>query len=66
MIIAYSEKTLWSNIDKQQLAIIDEANWMNHYIATAEIECVEDCVRNIEDSLKAIKENLELLKGEEM
>lgn len=66
MIIAYSEKTLWSNIDKQQLAILDEVNWMNHYIATAEIECVEDCVRNIEDSLKAIKENLELLKGEKM
>ena len=66
MIIAYSEKTLWSNIDKQHLAILDEVNWLNHYIATAEIEYVGDCVRNIEDSLKAIKENLELLKGEEV
>ena len=32
----------------------------------ADIECVEDCVHNIEDCLKAIKENLENLKGESL
>ena len=66
MIIGYSEKTLWNNINKQWESIDDEVNWMNHYIATGEVECVEDCVRNIADSCTAIMENLEHLKGEKL
>ncbi len=66
MIIGYSEKTLWNNINKQWESIEDEVNWMNHYIATGEVECVEDCVRNIADSCIAIMENLEHLKGKKL
>ena len=66
MEIGYSEKTLWSQIAKAQLEIHDESEWLNHYTATGEVECVEDCVRNIEDSLTAIRECLALLKEKEM
>ena len=66
MQIGYSKKTLWSMINKQWESIEDETNWMNHYIAIGDVECVEDCVRNIADSCKAILENIEYLKGEKM
>ena len=66
MEIGYSEQTLWRQINHQWEQITDEVNWMNHYIATGEVECVEDCVSNIADSLTAIRENLTLLKGKEM
>ena len=66
MIIGYNPKDLWRQIAKQQLEIRDEADWLNHYTATAEIECVEDCVRNIMDSCTAILENIENLKGEDL
>lgn len=66
MIIGYDTKTLWRQIAKQQLEIRDEADWLNHYTATEEVECVEDCVRNIIDSCTAIMENLEHLKGEKL
>ncbi len=66
MFIGYSESTLWRNIAKQQLEIRDEADWLNHYTATQDIDCVEDCVRNIMDSCKAIMENIENLRGEKM
>lgn len=66
MEIGYSEQTLWRQINHQWEQIADEVNWMNHYIATGEVECVEDCVNNINDSLTAIRENLTLLKGKEM
>ena len=66
MQIGYSEKTLWSMINKQWESIEDEINWMNHYIAIGDVECVEDCTRNIADSCKAILENIEYLKGEKM
>lgn len=66
MEIGYSEKTLWKQIAKAELEIHDESDWLNHYIATGEIEFVEDCVRNIEDSLTVIRECLALLKGKEM
>ena len=66
MQIGYSEQTLWKAIDKQWQSIEDELAWMNHYIATGEIEDVEDCVKNIQDSLDAIKENVEYLKGESL
>ena len=64
MEIGYNPKDLWRKIAKQQLEISDEADWLNYYTATEEIDCVEDCVKNIEDSLIAIKECLEHLKGE--
>ena len=66
MQIGYSEQTLWRAINKQWESIEDEVNWMNHYIATGEAECVEDCARNIQDSVNAILENLENLKGESL
>ena len=66
MEIGYSEKTLWRQINHQWEQIADEINWMNHYIATGEVECVEDCARNIADSITAILENTGHLKGEEM
>ena len=65
MFIGYSESTLWWNIAKQQLEIRDEADWLNHYTATQELYYVEDCVRNIMDSCKAIMENIENLRGEQ-
>ena len=66
MEIGYSVPTLWRNINRQWEEIESETQWLNHYIATNEIECVEDCVRNIADSCKAILENIEYLKGEQM
>lgn len=66
MIIGYDSKTLWRNINHQYEEIVDEANWLNHYIAIAEVDCVEDCAHNIMDSCKAILENIENLKGEEL
>lgn len=66
MEVGYNPKDLWRQIAKKQLEISDEADWLNHYTATEEIDCVEDCVKNIEDSLIAIKECIEHLKGEEM
>ena len=66
MIIGYDEKTLWRNINHQWEQIHSETQWMNHYIATGEIECVEDCVRNIADSITAIQENIAHLKGEKL
>lgn len=66
MIIGYSESTLWQNIAKQQDSIRDEADWLKLYISTQELDCMEDCVRNIMDSCTAIMENLEHLKGEKL
>lgn len=66
MFIGYSESTLWQNIAKQQDSIRDEADWLKLYISTQELDCVEDCVRNIMDSCKAIMENIENLRGEKM
>ena len=64
MIIGTSEKTLWAQINKQWESIDSEVKWLNHYIATGEVECVEDCARNILESCKAILENTDSLKGE--
>ena len=66
MIIGYNPKDLWRQIAKQQLEIRDEADWLNYYTVTEEIECVEDCVRNIMDSCTAILENIENLKGKDL
>lgn len=66
MIIGTSEKTLWAQINKQWENIDSEIKWLNHYIATGEVECVEDCARNILESCKAILENTDALKGEKL
>ena len=66
MIIGYSEKTLWNNIVKQLDEIQSEHDWAVHYRHTKEVECIEDCVRNIADSCTAILENIKDLKGEEL
>ena len=66
MIIGYNPKDLWRGINHQWEEMDSELKWLNHYIATGEVECVEDCVRNIMDSCTAILENTEHLKGEEL
>ena len=64
MQIGYSEETLRMNVCKQFADIESEFNWMMHYFHQKDWECVEDCVRNIQDSLNAISENVENLRGE--
>ena len=67
MEIGYSEPTLLLGIIRQAQEIASEGRWIEHYAHTpAELECVEDCIHNIEDCLVAIKENFELLKSEKM
>lgn len=64
MQIGYSEETLKSNINKQFDEIESEYKWMLHYYSQKDWDCVEDCARNIQDSLAAILENTDNLKGE--
>ena len=64
MQIGYSEETLRMNVCKQFADIENEFNWMKYYFHQKDWDCVEDCVRNIQDSLVAILENVENLKGE--
>lgn len=66
MIIGYSEDTLWNNITKQLSEIQSERDWAVHYKHIEEVECLEDCVRNIIYSCTAIIEDLEHLKGEKL
>lgn len=66
MAIGYSDKTLWANINHQWELIDDEVKWLNHYIAIGDIDCVENCVQEIESSLAVIKTATEMLKSEEM
>lgn len=64
MQIGYSEETLRMNVCKQFADIESEFNWMKYYFHQKDWDCAEDCVRNIQDSLVAILENVENLKGE--
>ena len=68
MEIGYSEETLRNNIICQVEQIGEESEWLAYYFATApaSVECIEDSVKNILDSCKAILENIEHLKGEKM
>lgn len=66
MQIGYSEETLRMNVCKQFTDIESEFDWMRYYFRYKELECVEDCIRNIQDSLTAILENIENLKGESL
>ena len=64
MQIGYSEDTLRFNICKQFAEIDSELRWLRYYYRQKDNDCMEDCVRNIQDSLTVILENLENLKGE--
>lgn len=68
MEIGYSEETLRNNIICQVEQIGEESEWLANYLTTEpmQTECIEDSVRNILDSCKAILENIEHLKGEPM
>lgn len=66
MQIGYSEDTLRMNICKQFADIESEYKWMKYYFHQKDWDCVEDCVRNIQDSLRAISENVKSLKGEKL
>lgn len=66
MQIGYSEETLRLDVCKQFADIESEFNWMMHYFHQKDWDCVEDCVRNIQDSLRAISEDVEYLKGEKL
>jgi hypothetical protein len=66
MEIGYSVETLWLAICKQMADVKSEAEWLRYYTAKREVDCVEDCAKNIIDSCKAILENIEHLKGEPM
>lgn len=66
MDIGYSPETLWLNVCRQMCDIKSESDWLQYYTARNEVECVEDCVRNIMDSCTAIMENIEHLKGEKL
>lgn len=64
MQIGYSEDTLRMNICKQFADIESEFNWMKYYFHQKDWDCVEDCVRIIQESLNAVLENVDNLKGE--
>lgn len=66
MQIGYSENTLRLNICNQFPNIESEYQWLKYYFQKKDWECVEDCVRNIQDSLVAIQENVDNLKGEKI
>ncbi len=70
MIIASSVSTLLNDIIKQAQNIASEARWMEYYCHAQQNEdqigAIEDVVFCIEESLKAIKESIEDLKGEEL
>lgn len=64
MQIGYSESTLLLSIIRQAQEIASEARWIEYYGHNSETECIEDCVKNIRDSLEAILEDIDYLKGE--
>ena len=69
MQIGYSDSTLLLGIIRQAQEIVSEARWLEYYghsVNPPNIEFAEDCVHNIEDCLKVIKENLDNLKGENL
>jgi hypothetical protein len=66
MQIGYSEDTLKLDIYKQFVDIESEFKWLKYYYHQNDLDCMEDCVRNIQDSLKAILEDIDYLKGESL
>ena len=66
MQIGYSEDTLRFDICKQFVDIESEFKWMKYYFHQKDWECMEDCAKNIQESLKAIIEDGENLRGESL
>ena len=70
MIIASSVPTLLNDIIKQAQNIASEARWMEYYCHAQQnddqIGAIEDTVFCIGESLKAIKQSIEDLKGDEV
>ena len=66
MQIGYSEDTLKLDICKQFADIESEFKWLKYYYHQKDLDCMEDCVRNIQDSLKAILKDIDYLKGESL
>lgn len=66
MQIGYSEDTLRFDICKQFADIESEFKWMKYYFHQKDWECMEDCAKNIQESLKAIIEDGENLRGESL
>ena len=66
MEIGYSVETLRFNLAKKLVDIEDEAKWLRYYYQQKDNECMEDCIKNIQDSLTAMLEDIEMLKSEEM
>lgn len=64
MQIGYSENTLCFDICKQFADIESEFKWLKYYYHQKDNACMEDCVKNIQDSLRAILEDIEQLKGD--
>jgi Mg2+ and Co2+ transporter CorA len=66
MEIGYSIETLRFNLANKLVDVESETRWLRHYYQQKDSECMEDCIRNIQDSLTAMLEDIELLKGENM
>lgn len=66
MEIGYSVETLRFNLAKKLVDVESETRWLRHYYQQKDNECMEDCIRNIQDSLTAMLEDIEMLKGENM
>lgn len=66
MQIGYSEETLRMNVCKQFTNIESEFNWMMHYFHQKDWDCVEECVKMIQEMLDAILEDVDNLKGENL
>lgn len=64
MQIGYSEDTLKLDIYKQFVDIESEFKWLKYYYRQNDLDCMEDCIKNMQDSLKAILEDINYLKGE--
>lgn len=66
MQIGYSEDTLKLDIYKQFVDIESEFKWLKYYYHQNDLDCMEDCIKNMQDSLKAILEDIDYLKGESL
>ena len=66
MEIGYSVETLRLNLAKRLVDVEDETKWLRYYYQQEDNECMEDCIRNIQDTLTAMLEDIEMLKEEDM
>lgn len=64
MEIGYSIETLRFNLAKKLVDVEDETKWLRYHYQQKDNESMEDCIRYIQDSLTAMLEDIEMLKGE--